>query len=373
MTVLTDLEAAIDGLGDADPASLADSDAIQALHRQLARLEALTARAVAAFDASQSWEADGARSAAMWLAVRCRLPQAACRRRVQSGRAMRSMPIVEAAWLAGDISGAQVEVLTAARTPVTAEVFARDEAVLVEQATSLRFRHFQRIVAYWRQLADPDGVETDAAAQFERRRLHLSQTFNGMWVLDGCFDPLSGAAVATALRRVEQELFDADRAEATHHDGDLTRTAAQRRADALVELAARAGAVPAGARRPEPLFTVLVGYETFAGRMCELADGTVVSPGSLARWLDQAWVERIVFDGPDRVTNVGARRRIFTGATRRAVQVRDRECFHEFCDMPAELAQVDHVQPYAAGGLTVTDNGRPACAYHNRTRVHSPP
>ncbi len=126
--------------------------------------------------------------------------------------------------------------------------------------------------------------------------------------------------------------------------------------------------MPAGARLPEPLFSVLVGYETFAGRICELGDGTVVAPGALVPWLDQAWVERVVFEGPDRVKNVGTRRRIFTGATRRAVEVRDRECFHEFCDRPAEECEVDHVQPWAAGGLTVEANGRVACGYHNRRR-----
>ena len=139
---------------------------------------------------------------------------------------------------------------------------------------------------------------------------------------------------------------------------DLARTPAQRRADAMVELARRAGAMPPGARLPEPLFSVLVDYETFAGRICELANGTVVSPGSLVPWLDEAWVERVVFDGPDRVKNLGVRRRIFTGATRRAVELRDRECFHEFCELPAEHCQIDHIQPYAAGGLTVDTNGR---------------
>jgi hypothetical protein len=123
---------------------------------------------------------------------------------------------------------------------------------------------------------------------------------------------------------------------------------------------------------PAPLFTVLVGYETFAGRVCELADGTVVAPGSLLRWLDEAWVERIVFDSPDRIRNVGVRQRLFTGATRRGVEVRDRECFHEFCDIPAEDCQIDHIQPYAEGGPTVDDNGRPACGHHNRERHRRP-
>jgi hypothetical protein len=119
---------------------------------------------------------------------------------------------------------------------------------------------------------------------------------------------------------------------------------------------------------PEPLFNVFVGYETFAGPLCELANGTPVSPGSLLPYLDRAWLERVVYDGPSRVIDVGVRRRLFTGATRRAVMVRDRECFHELCDVPADDCQVDHIEPWAAGGLTVEANGRPACGFHNRAR-----
>jgi hypothetical protein len=182
-----------------------------------------------------------------------------------------------------------------------------------------------------------------------------------MWFFDGVFDPIAGEVVAKALKRIEDELFQADWAEARERVGDrvstsdLGRTQAQRRADALVQMARRAGAVPAGARLPEPLFSVLVGYETFAGPVCEMASGTVLTPGSLVPWLSEAWVERVVFDAPDRVTNVGVRRRAFAGATRRAVEVRDRECFSEFCDVPAEDCQIDHVEPWAAGGWTTDD------------------
>ncbi len=271
--------------------------------------------------------------------------------------------------------------LAGARTPATAEAFARDQEWLVTQARALPYRHFARALAYWRQLADPDGAEASAEAAHRARRLHLSQTFGGAWALDGRFDPVNGSILAGVLGRIEKELFEADWAEAKERVGDgvgvadLARTPAQRRADALVEMARRAEAMPAGARLPEPLFSVLVGYEIFAGRICELADGTVVAPGALVPWLDQAWVERVVFEGPDRVKNVGVRRRIFTGATRRAVEVRDRECFDEFCDRPAEECQVDHVQPWVAGGLTVDTNGRVACGYHNRRRhqLRGPP
>jgi hypothetical protein len=79
-------------------------------------------------------------------------------------------------------------------------------------------------------------------------------------------------------------------------------------------------------------------------------------------------VERVLFDGPDRVKNVGVRRRIFAGATRRAVEVRDRECFSELCDLPADECEIDHIEAWAAGGLTIDTNGRPACGFHNRRR-----
>lgn len=372
--VISDLTWAIDAVCEADPAALADGETVQALHRQLDRLDAAATRATAAFDAGGAWEADGARSSATWVAARCRVPMAAARRRAHLGRQLRHMPGVERAWLAGDIGAAHVALFAAARTPSASGNFDRDEAVLVGQARHLRFSHFARALGYWRQLADPDDAEDRAAAMHEGRRLHLSRSFEGAWFCEGVLDPIGGAVVARALRAIEDELFAADRAEARAGTGEsapaagLARTPAQRRADALVEMARRAGAVPAGARLPEPLFSVLVGYETFAGRICELADGTVVAPGSLVPWLQEGWVERVVFDGPDRVKNVGVRRRIFTGSTRRAVEVRDRECFDEFCDIAAEDCQIDHIEPYATGGLTVDDNGRPACGYHNRRR-----
>ncbi|HVM14357.1 MAG TPA: DUF222 domain-containing protein [Egibacteraceae bacterium] len=371
---MAQLAEALDGLCQAEPASLADGETVVALHAQLERLAAVATRATAAFDASRAWEADGARSAPAWVAARCRLPLASARRRARLGRELRSMPATEAAWLAGEVGEAQVEALADERARVGAERFDADEALLVGHATELPYRLFRRALAYWSQLADPDGAERRAAAQREGRRLHLSASFEGCWFLDGVLDPVGGEIVSRALRAIEEELFEADWAEARRRVGegvrpaDVARTPAQRRADALVEMARRAGAVPPGARLPEPLFTVLVDYPTLAGRMCELTGGSVCTPGSLVPWLDQAWVERVVFDGPDRVKNVGPRRRLFAGATRRAVEVRDRECYSEFCEVGAGECEIDHVVPFANGGLTVDSNGRPACRYHNRNR-----
>jgi len=246
-----ELAGVLDRLREADPAVLADRETVVALQRCAERLAAVTTRAVAAFDAGRAWEADGARTASAWLAVRCRLPVERARRRVRLGRALRHMGVVEAAWLAGEVGEAQVRLLAAVRTPAVAECFARDESMLVAQAKTLGYRAFARCVAYWAQLADPEGTDRSAEARYGARRLHLSPTFDGTWALDALLDPISGAIVAKALGKIEKELFEADWAEARGRCGehvrisDLARTSAQRRHDALVEMARRSMALPA--------------------------------------------------------------------------------------------------------------------------------
>lgn len=373
--VLERLAEAIEELSGMDPNALGEGDQVVELHRLMARLDAVVNGAVGAFDTGGQWAVDSARSAPAWIAARCRVPVGAARRRVRLGRSLRHLGPVDSAWRKGSITQDHVSVLAAMDNHTTRAALERDQQMLVEQASVLSYNHFVRLVAYWRQRVDPDGADDHAAAQRSRRSFRLSQSFEGMWLGDVVLDPISGAIVSGALGRIEDEMFAADWAEAKARLGtdkvvaaDLVRSPAQRRADALVEMAGRAGAMPKGARRPEPLFSVLVNYECFAGRICETSEGAVVSPGELTRWLEQAWVERAVFDGPSRVVDLGAATRLFTGATRRAVQLRDRQCFHPMCEEPARRCEVDHVEPWSAGGTTVQANARLACAFHNRER-----
>ena len=372
------LTAAIDALAASDPARLADGESLEALGRQLARLEAVVTAATASFDASGAWALDGARTAAAWLATRCRIPKGEARRRVRRGRSLRHLAGFFGAWADGELTGAHLDAVAAVRRGSTEGALARDEALLVGHATTLSFASFTRAVAYFEQLADPDGTEGSAEARHRRRDVWLESTMAGMWLGQITLDPVSGAIVAGELGRLEAALFEADWAEARRRLGreptatELARTSSERRADALVEMATRSKTAPANGRRPEPLFSVLVDFETLSGRICELAAGTVVSPGALVAWLERAVVERAVFAPPNRV-EVSARARLFTGATRRAVELRDRECTHPYCDEPAPGCEVDHIVAFAAGGLTTQDNGRLLCGFHNRLRNQRPP
>jgi hypothetical protein len=137
-------------------------------------------------------------------------------------------------------------------------------------------------------------------------------------------------------------------------------------------MATRSKTAPADGRRPEPLITILVDYPTLYGRICELANGIVLSPGSLLEWLDGASFERVVF-GPGKRAECSVQSRFFTGATRRAIELRDRGCVHEYCEETVDNCEIDHIVPYSKGGPTTQENGRVLCGFHNRQRNQRPP
>ena len=172
-------------------------------------------------------------------------------------------------------------------------------------------------------------------------------------------DPVGGTIVTDELARLEHDLYLAD-----ERDG-VVRTIAQRRAAALVEMATRSATAPADGKPPRPLFPVLLGDDSFT-RMCELAHGQVITPGTLVPWLSTADLEVILFRGRSTVISVSHKQR-FTGALRRAIQVRDRHCQHPSgCDEPVDRCDVDHIVPTSQNGPTDQFSGRLECFPHNR-------
>ena len=377
LTQVEELAAVNDKLVVAADDPFPDPDVLVALLREQARIEAVVAKMLIRFDQSEGYAPDGAKSTAAWVATRIRCPKSEVRRSLRLGRLMGDLPDAEQAFFDGEIGAAHVIALGRVKNPRTEADLRRMEEFLVDQAKHLTFPEFVRVLAYFQQHADPDGTEEAAELARLRRSVHLDASTDGMWFGSLTLDPISGEIVATELARLEDELFRQDWAEAKQRLGreprlaELRRSPTQRRADALVEMATRSNTAPENGRRPAPLFTVLVGFETLQGRMCQLARGTVVAPGSLLPHLDEALVERAVF-GPRKRVEIGARTRFFSGATRRGVEVRDRECVHAYCDEPGPDCEVDHIVPYSAGGETTQENGRLLCGFHNRLRNRDP-
>jgi hypothetical protein len=372
------LSAAVDGLLSADPDGLGDDElagAMVELRREQARLAAAVAELTSAFEARQVHAADGSRSATDWIAVRCRLPRPRVAAEVRDARRLRAMPATRAAFRAGDIATAHVRVLCRlAGHPRGGRHFPDGEHTLLDPARTLRFDDWKLLADHWLDAADPDGPEHRRERDQALRRFAVPVGLHGVGHPDGYLAPLATQTVVTALERIERELFEADWAAARAVHGDattvahLTRTGAQRRHDALVEMAVRATTAPADGKRPAPLVTVMVDYPTLAGRVCELASsGTVLAPGELAELLgrDETLIERVVFAGANRVRDISTAR-TFRGVLRRVLDVAHRRCDHDTCFVPAHRCQGDHVLPWSHGGHTSQDNGRLGCGFHNR-------
>ena len=355
------------------------TEAVLAMQRLRGGLDVAEARVLSRWDAQRCWQPSGAKTGAAWLAWRQRVPIGVARQRLRHARAMRTLPAIEQAWADGEVDRAHVTTLLGARTARTAEAFDGGEHErLLAIARSYGFVSFKAACDRWTMVFDPDGAEQKAADDHDARELHLSQSFGGMWFGKATLDPISGEIVDRTLRDIERELFDADWAEAKARLGrrptilDLSRTPGQRRADALVEMATRARTVPSDGRRPAPLFTVVLGLDALCGPILELFNRTVLTPGTAARHLSEADIERIVYDGRSRVLDVGEQTRFYRGALRRGIEVRDRTCFHESCDEVPERLQIDHIHEVCKGGKTTRDNGQGGCGFHNRWKHTHP-
>jgi hypothetical protein len=362
LEVIERLEKAIGDLLVVDPATLTDSelhDAVVELQRQRARLGVAAGRLLGRWDRRRVWAGDRSRSAAARLSRDTKCSMRSARVDLRRARQLPSLPATEAAVAAGELSLDHLDLLGRANQPWRDAVFAEHEPMLAAECAKLRFPQAERAVEYWCQRADAQAAEVDADRRRERAHLYASATLDGEVVVSGVLDPVGGAILTSELDRLEHDLYVADQ-----RDG-ITRTASQRRAAALVEMATRSATAPADGRQPRPLFTVLLGDDSFT-RLCELANGQVITPGTLTPWVDDAVMESVLFRGPTTVISVSHRRR-FTGALRRAIQVRDRHCQHPSgCDTPADDCDVDHVIPRADNGPTSQFNGRLECFPHNR-------
>ncbi|MDY7101453.1 MAG: DUF222 domain-containing protein [Actinomycetota bacterium] len=363
-------------------------DAVTALARSRRKLESVEAGVVGRFDASGQWALAGYRSTATWVADRCKEHAGTARQRVALARKLRDLPVAAEAFAEGEITARHVERVAEARRKRPTALNRDAEELLTGAALDLAYNDFVKAVEYFEHRTEPDEDPHPNPGQ-EERSCHSSKLLDGCGKVDATLDAIGFAAFDEALRRIERELFETDWAAAVAEWGDaasadkLWRTAAQRRADALVEMAVRATTAPKDGKRPEPLvifhcdaatFTEEVKrqcdapYEHPADGMSELHDGTVVHPANAVAAAVEGHVRRVVFQSPGVVINYGRTQRLFTGALRQLLSVRDRTCDGPGCRIDARHAEADHVEAWDDGGHTDEANGRCRCTWHHRRK-----
>lgn len=189
------------------------------------RVHAEIGRHVDVFDRRGLAQADGFRTSKAWLIGWCRWPGALAARVVKTARLLRGWPRLAAAALAGEVSPERLRPVVRLAEQVGADRLGEVEASLADAAAALDPAGLELVCERVRAWLEPDGP--DPAEAFARRGVTLSPVA-GMHALRGQLDPEGGAALSAAL----------DALMTPPGEGD-DRTAAQRRADALVDLARR--------------------------------------------------------------------------------------------------------------------------------------
>jgi hypothetical protein len=319
----------------------------------------------------------GASSPGVWLRERQRVSIRTARQLVALARVLDQRPALDAALSAGTVNIEQAQVIATTIADLPAEAGAEDtdkaETVLIGYASQFEPTALgkigTRILAHVApDLADRAGakkLDEDEKRARKTRAFTLTPTADGRVRVSGWLEREAAAIVNAAL----DPLCNPARGDALD-----TRSPAQRRADALVQvcdLALRTTTLPEnGGDRPQVVVTVpfdVLRKELGVGM---LDTGQPVSATQVRRMACDAMLIPAVLGGDGQVLDLGQARRLFTGPVRRALVIRDGGCAFPGCDRPARWCDGHHITSVLDGGPTDVDNGVLVCGFHHRVVHH---
>jgi hypothetical protein len=350
------------------------------IRRAIDRLEAEFLRRLQRFDRGHGGLPDGAVSTVSWLRKQCSLTGKAAAYRRHLARTLGELPATLDSARAGRASFTNVTMIAHLAKDVGVERVAPLERILVNAAETLTPGPMRVVTQHARMHVDPDGVLAADNHAHERRWFACDQTYDGEYIVRGRLDAESGAVVKTAIDAMSHGMAHGE-----------TRTMSQRRADALVELAATQ--LRCGDHRDvhgqRPHLTLTVSAETLRtggeGAPAELLGVGAIHPRTARRIACDA-VRTVVTVAPtgDGASNdwsvaaggtralplsVGRATRTIPAHIRTALHLRDEGCRFPDCDRPPAWTDGHHIVHWADGGPTELDNLVSLCRRHHRV-VH---
>ena len=277
------------------------------------------------------WAADGASSAAAWLAGRFDVEVCTVRGWIAVGRALRGLGATAVAFAAGELSFSKVRAVCRLAT-------AGNEAELLDIARSVPADRIGQALHAW-SLKHEDHTVIDS----RHRRSRAMRTRNepdGTVSTSLRLPPLQAGIVE---RAVEAQVMR--RTMQREPDGTWP-TLAQQRADALTEL------VTSNAKHR---FEVLIHVDHTG---CRFPNGTPLTDTTVTGLLDQAAVRLIVHDTNGRPVNASDARRRPTIRQKRTTQTSQPACAQ--CGT-IDLPNLHHTTPHAQTGHTRTDQLQTLC------------
>lgn len=343
-------------------------DAIAAIEKQVAWLQAQQLRLLAEVAVSgPDVEGESTDLSKQWaredVACALRITPGTAIDRLALARELTRLPATSAALARGELTLFHARALAEATRPFpVAKASAIEAAVLPSASGESVHRFRQRVERAVLSVDDRDADEQHAEAMTQRR-VAIRPTKHGMSELFAVL-PAEGAAALGAVL---------DAAALRRAGADDGRSADQRRADALVDLAA--GALGSGSREQglRPAVRVTVALSTLLGldeRAGEL-EGHGPVPAAVARRLAAdptgTW-RRLVTDECGRLLDYGRATYRPPRDLAETVIARDVTCRFPHCTRRARRCDLDHRVPYDDGGSTSRANLSALCPRHHHLK-----
>jgi hypothetical protein len=336
-------------------------DDIIELRRAMDRLEFECSRRLNVFARRRGYEASGFVSLITWLRRTCRLMPGVAIQHVEVAKNLPSLPETSAAVAAGEIGFHHAAVIARSVTEIGAEAVQRHETSLVDAARLLDPKYLTYKTRHLRYCEDPDGTLADANDKYGRRFLHLSQTWEGMWMIDGRLDPEGGATVRAAFNALIPEW-----------QPGVESTYSVRQADAFVELARQrldAGTLPDVAGQ-KPHLSITASVSTLlkepGAPAADLEWSQPITADTARRVACDSAMTRVLLGPTSEPIDVGRCTRTVPPALRRALVVRDKGCRFPGCDRPPDWCDGHHLIHWIDGGETCLANTCLLCRRHHR-------
>ncbi|HSV67380.1 MAG TPA: DUF222 domain-containing protein [Mycobacteriales bacterium] len=381
------VRSAVDSCVDAPLFGLTDAQVDELLvgvFRQVSRLTGvLVLPLVREADTRGLAKEHDAPSTAAWLRDHLRLRPGEAGRLLRLAHQLdRELPATAAALAEGDISRDHAQVIAdavralPAETPAATRVAA--ERALVEHSATFDPDAVRLLGRRVLDVVDPDHsdellrrqVEREAAEAYTHRDLRISPAGPGLNRISGFLDTEGTATLRVALDPLAAPR-PTDPATGVRDD----RTHGQRMADALVELADRSlrmGDLPEnGGERPTLMVTMP--YDTLAAATGAgtLDTGDILPASQVRRLACDARIIPAVLGSRGEVLDLGRDTRLFVGAARRAIILRDKGCVFPGCDRPYQWCHCHHCVSWVDGGRTDQNNGVLVCGHHHRAIHHN--
>lgn len=367
---------AIDVLRNLDMTEIAGPGAEEFLResrRARACLESVDLRALRRFENQQSWRTDGYLSAASCVRTRLKINDAEVRERLHSARLLDDMPQMAQALAVGDITYAHLRTVSRAadQNPSRRASLAQADNILARSACTLNPKDLNRVVQRWTHAVDPQAAVGREERLYRQRAAWASTTFDGAVDVRGLLAPEGGVVVVTAL----DARVAASYREAVARNGADERDPAQRRADALVDLAAyyldNADLPHVGGSKPHvqvivPLATLQATRDQLGVERATLVGVGAISGEAARRMSCDASIVRIVLDPTGLPLDVGRTTRTIPTAIRTALDTRDGGCRFPGCERKKTFSDGHHIKHWGHGGPTSLENLVLLCRHHHR-------